>query len=135
MLSRSDWSRPLPRALSVARMSEVTTLADVRHLIDRQLPVAHRDMPHWRSVARALADAASGGDVTKVEVALWIAAALEGLSCRPISRPSLRKIIPRERGAVSQGGELVAHHAASGVEPEVAGRSVATATDADSGLS
>jgi hypothetical protein len=75
-------------------MMQVTTLADVRVLIERHLPASHREMPHWRSVSRALADAASGGNVTDVEVSLWIAAALEGSSCRPLDRRSPRKNIP-----------------------------------------
>jgi len=104
MLSRSDWSRPLPRALSVAGTIQVTTISDVRGLIEQHLPPSHREMPHWRSVSKALTGAANGGDVTQVEVNLWIAAAIEGLSCRPTSRPSLRKATLRQRGIRSHGG-------------------------------
>jgi hypothetical protein len=102
---KPDWSRPLPRPLDVASILTVTTIGDVRNLVERHLPAAHRELPHWRSVARALTEAAAGGDATKVEVGLWLAAAIEGLSCRPTSRPSLRKSVLRRRGTKSQAGE------------------------------
>jgi hypothetical protein len=94
-MPKHDWSRPLPRSLDVASVLTVTTIGDVRTLIERHLPAAHRELPHWRGVAQALAAASRGGDTTAVEAALWLAAALEGLSCRPTNRPRLRKNRPR----------------------------------------
>jgi hypothetical protein len=102
---KHDWSRKLPRALDFAGIVTVTTLGDVRLLVEKYLPVIHRDRPHWRSVARALTSAATGGDVVEVEAALMLAGAIEGLSCRPTSRPSLRRSVPRRRGIANQDGE------------------------------
>ena len=73
-------------------------------LVEQHLPPSHRDRPHWRSVSRALTKAATGGDAVEVEAALMLAGAIEGLSCRPINRPSLRKAMPQRRGINSQGG-------------------------------
>jgi hypothetical protein len=102
---KHDWSRALPQALDFASVVTVTTLGDVRLLVERHLPASRRDRPHWRSVARALTNAATGGgDAVEVEAALMLAGAIEGLSCRPTSRPSLRKSIPRRR-TVRPNGE------------------------------
>ncbi|MGA8612238.1 MAG: hypothetical protein WB760_11065 [Xanthobacteraceae bacterium] len=70
---KHDRSRKIPRALDFAGIVTVTTLGDVRLLIEKHLPATHRDRPHWRRVARALTSAATGGDIVEVEAALMLA--------------------------------------------------------------
>jgi hypothetical protein len=101
----ADWTRPLPRPLDFAGVLTVRTISDVRVLVERHLPESHRDRPHWHAVSVAIAEAAIGGDVQEVEIALWLAAAIEGLRCRPTNkRASRRQTLKRGRGTRSQGG-------------------------------
>jgi hypothetical protein len=37
-VSRSDWSRPLPRPLTIPTVMHLSTLADVRDLVEKHLP-------------------------------------------------------------------------------------------------
>jgi hypothetical protein len=90
-VSHASWSRPLSQPLDFASVIRLTTLGDVRSLVERHLPAAHRELPHWRSVSRTLTDAATGGDPVDVEIALMLAGAVEGLSCRPVNRRRLRE--------------------------------------------
>jgi len=80
---RPNWSRPLPQPLHVVDVMKLRTLADIRGLIERRLPKAYRDRPHWRAVARDLKAAAAGGDPDDVAMALMFAFAVEGIACRP----------------------------------------------------
>jgi hypothetical protein len=82
-MPRPNWSRPLPRPLVIPTVLTLTTLADVRDLIERHLPRMHREKATWRYVSNQLAKAARGGDTTDVAVALQIALQLEGVQCRP----------------------------------------------------
>jgi hypothetical protein len=101
-VSRASWSRPLSQALDFASVIRLTTLDDVRSLVERHLPAAHRELPHWRGVSKAFTDAATGGDPVDVEIALMLAGAVEGLSCRPTNRRKLRESVRRPRGTSSQ---------------------------------
>jgi hypothetical protein len=80
---RQSWLRPLPRPLLIPDVTTVRTLADVRVLIERHLPKAYQERPHWRAVARDLEVAAAGGDPDDVATALMLAFAVEGIACRP----------------------------------------------------
>jgi hypothetical protein len=80
--SRSDWSRPLPHPLAIPTIMKLETLADVRELIDRHLPMQLRTKPSWRYVAARLKEAAQGADTADVAAALVIALALEGVKCQ-----------------------------------------------------
>jgi hypothetical protein len=98
----ANWSQPLSRPLDFASVIRLTTLDDVRSLVEKHLPETHRDLPHWRSISGALRDAATGvGDPVDVEVALMLAGAVEGLSCRPVDRRKLRESVPRRGRAKS----------------------------------
>jgi hypothetical protein len=80
---RPNWSRPLSRPLHIPDVMIMVSLADVRMLIERHLPAAYRERPHWQAVARDLEVAAAGGDPNDVATALMFAFAVEGIACRP----------------------------------------------------
>jgi hypothetical protein len=82
MPSRPNWSRPLPRPLVIPTALTLTTLTDVRNLIEKHLPRDRRDEATWRYVRDKLEKAARSGDTTDVAVALQIALHLEGVRCR-----------------------------------------------------
>jgi hypothetical protein len=80
VLSRPDWSRPLPRPLTIPTVAELKTLADVRELVDKRLPRHYRDKPTWRHVSTQIAKAADGEkDLLEVCVSLRLVLALEGV--------------------------------------------------------
>jgi hypothetical protein len=86
---KHDWSRALSQTLDFASVMRLATLGDVRFLVEKHLSPAHRNRPHWRNVAKALTDAATGvGDPVDVEITLKLAGTVEGLSCRPTTRAS-----------------------------------------------
>ena len=82
--SRPNWSRPLPRPLQIPNVMKLITLADVRELVEKHLPADYRQKDTWQHVAAQLADAASGGDIMDVSIALRLALMLERVQCRPI---------------------------------------------------
>jgi len=59
------------------------TLADVRALIERHLPDAHRTRSTWQVVAKDLRAAAAGGDIDELVVGLRLALMIERVECRP----------------------------------------------------
>jgi hypothetical protein len=61
----------------------LTTLEDVRALIEKHLPKDCRDKTIWRYVSGRLAEAARGDDTANVAAALVIVLALERVPCRP----------------------------------------------------
>jgi len=66
---RPDWSRKLPRPLTIRGVMQLKTLGDVEALI-RQLPAEHRRRSSWRYVEAAITDAARGDDVAGALAAL-----------------------------------------------------------------
>jgi hypothetical protein len=83
-VARNDWSRPLPRPVVIPRVMALTTLADVRDLLELHLPAEHRARNTWRYLATLLAGAARGEDEPgDVEIALRLVLAMEGVVCRP----------------------------------------------------
>ncbi len=81
---RPNWSRPLPQPLPIVDVMTLRTLADVRLLIERYLPSAYCDRPHWQAVARDVQAApAAGGDVEEAVLSLRFAFMVEGIACRP----------------------------------------------------
>jgi hypothetical protein len=81
-LSRPDWSRRLPRPLIIPTVMKLTTLADVRDLVEKHLPTSYRHRGTWRHVSTQLAEAAQGEkDLLEICVSLRLVLALEGVEC------------------------------------------------------
>ena len=78
MQLQPDWSRPLPQRIVIPTVATLTTLADVRVLIEH-LPEDHRADPTWCCVAARLEQAAVGVDVVDLGIALRLALMIEGL--------------------------------------------------------
>jgi hypothetical protein len=77
-----NWSRRLPRPLTIPTVMELTTLADVRDLVEKHLPAPYRHRPTWRHVSTQIAEAAQGekdllGNLRIASLVL----ALEGVEC------------------------------------------------------
>ena len=81
MQLQPDWSRPLPQRIVVPTVATLTTLADVRALIEL-LPEDHRADPTWCHVAALLEQAAVGVDVVDLGISLRLALMMEGLQHR-----------------------------------------------------
>jgi hypothetical protein len=62
VMSRSNWSKPLPAPLIIPDVMTLTTLADVRVFVTQRLPKPYRDRAHWLAVSLDLEAAARGGD-------------------------------------------------------------------------
>jgi hypothetical protein len=80
-VSRPNWSRPLPKLLIISGVTTVTTLNDVRVMIERHLPVASRANEMWKYVSSQLREAALGGDTAEFCSVLEMALSIEGLEC------------------------------------------------------
>jgi hypothetical protein len=78
----ADWSRRLPRPITIPKVMTVATLADIRTLM-RHLPAGREQRPTWRHVAAELAKAAAGADTVDVSIALRMVLSMEGVECRP----------------------------------------------------
>jgi hypothetical protein len=73
----------LPRPIIIPEVMELTTLADVRILVEKHLPKEYRSKFTWRQLAGLLRRAAAGQqDVAEVSTALRIVLQLEGVPCR-----------------------------------------------------
>ena len=81
-MSKPDWSRPLPRPLTIPTVMNLSTLADVRDLVEKHLPPTYRRKPAWKHVSSQIAEAAQGEkDVLEICVSLRLVLALEGVEC------------------------------------------------------
>jgi hypothetical protein len=81
-LSRPDWSRPLPRPLNIPTVVKLSTLTDVRDLVEKHLPQQYRRKPTWQHVSNEIAKAAEGEkDLLEICVSLRLVLALEGVEC------------------------------------------------------
>ena len=82
-MSRPNWKRPLPRPLKIPTVMTLTTLADIRELVERHLPAECRERETWRHVAAQMNAAARGGDIKDVVIALRLVLQLERVPCLP----------------------------------------------------
>jgi hypothetical protein len=72
MMARTDWSRALPRALTIPTIMDLKTLADVRTMIGHLLK-AIRARDTWQYVDREPKKAAGGDDTSQISIALQMA--------------------------------------------------------------
>jgi len=79
---RPDWSRRLPRPLTIPGIMTLRTLADLRTLIEKHLPAHCRSRTISGFVAERLAEAARGDDTAGATVPHVIILALESVPCR-----------------------------------------------------
>jgi hypothetical protein len=80
-MPRQNWSRPLPRKMLVAGVIKLSTLADVRELLDRHLPPEFKGKDTWRHVTGELEKAAGGAETEDIAVALRMVLSMEGVTC------------------------------------------------------
>jgi hypothetical protein len=80
-MPRPDWSRPLPRALTIPTVMDLVTLADVQTLLGH-LPKETRAKSTWQHIEAALKQAATGGDTTELWAALQMVLMLENVEYR-----------------------------------------------------
>jgi hypothetical protein len=61
---------------------KLSTLADVRDLVEKHLPAQYRHKPAWRHVSTEIARAVEGEkDLLEICVSLRLVLALEGVEC------------------------------------------------------
>ena len=72
----------LPRPLTIPTVMKLSTLADVRDLVDKHLPEQYRRKATWRHVSTEIAKAAEGEkDLLEICLSLRLVLALEGVEC------------------------------------------------------
>ena len=80
-MPRPNWSRPLPRPLTIPTVMDLVTLADVQTLLGH-LPKETRAKSTWHHVEAELKKAAAGGDAAELWAALQMVLMLEGVEYR-----------------------------------------------------
>ena len=81
MTPRPNWSRPLPRPLTIPTVMDLVTLADVRALLGH-LPKETRAKSTWLHVEAELKKAVAGDGTTELWAALQMVLMLEGVEYR-----------------------------------------------------
>ena len=82
-MARPDWSRRLPRPLKISSVMTLTTLADMRDLVELHLPAECRQRETWRHVTDRMNKAARGGDINDAVLTLRLVLQLERVPCLP----------------------------------------------------
>jgi hypothetical protein len=80
-MPRPNWSRALPRPLTIPSIMDLKTLADVRTLLGH-LPKETRAKGTWRHVEAKLKQAAADGDTTELWAALQMVLTMEKVEYR-----------------------------------------------------
>jgi hypothetical protein len=80
-MPRPNWSRPLPRQLTIPTIMDLVTLADVRTLL-QHLPKETRAKGTWQHVETKLKQAAADGETSDLWAALQMVLMLEGVEYR-----------------------------------------------------
>jgi hypothetical protein len=76
---RPDWSRTLPRPLTIPDVMTLRTLADVRKLLEH-IPKEQRKLSTWQHIERTLQACAAGeDDPANINVALQLVLQVEGV--------------------------------------------------------
>jgi hypothetical protein len=99
--ARPELVAALAAPIIIPDVMELATLADVRILVEKQLPAEYRSKFSWRQLAGLLRRAAEGQqDVAEVSRALRIVLQLEGVSCwHEKGRPRAPEVIGASSGA------------------------------------
>jgi hypothetical protein len=83
-VGRPNWSQKLPRPLKIPTVMTLTTLADMRELVERHLPAECRERDTWRQVADRMNEAARGGNIDDdAVITLRLVLQLERVPCLP----------------------------------------------------
>jgi hypothetical protein len=80
---RADWSQRLPRPQVIPDVMTLTTLADVRELVEHHVPAEVRERSTWQYLAQQPAEAAAGADPVHVSIVPRMVLGFEGLSAAP----------------------------------------------------
>jgi len=72
---------PAVAPLNIPTVLKLSTLADVRDLVEKHPPEQCRRKPTWRHVSNEIAKAANDKDLLEICVSLRLVLALEGVEC------------------------------------------------------
>jgi hypothetical protein len=80
-MAKSNWSKPLPRPITIPQVMTLKTLADVSKLLGH-IPKERRQLSTWQHVEATLRACAAGDYPVNISVALQIVLQAERVSYR-----------------------------------------------------